>query len=170
MATSLAQLNAAGADLFVATVGPVFEGSGWIAVSAWERRPFADRDALHAALMKIVNDSPEASRLALIAAHPDLAGQLARGGGLTPASAGEQTAAGLYRLSPRQAERFDDLNSAYRARFGFPFVICAREQSADSILSALELRTKNSREAEIAAALHEIEKIARLRLADAVSE
>jgi OHCU decarboxylase len=89
---------------------------------------------------------------------------------LTPASAAEQASAGLAVLSADERSRFDELNAAYRARFGFPFVICAREQTKTSILHALEERLKHSREHEIATALREIEAIARLRLLDAVSE
>ena len=168
--TSIAALNAADRAAFVAAVGFAFEDSPWIAAAAWERRPFADRDALHAALAGVVAAAPEARQVALIAAHPDLAGRVAREGRLTAASRGEQAAAGLDRLTPEQHVRFDAANAAYRARFGFPFVICAREHDTASVLAALERRASAAREAEIATALAEIAKIARLRLADAVSD
>jgi 2-oxo-4-hydroxy-4-carboxy-5-ureidoimidazoline decarboxylase len=167
--TSLAALNAADRATFVAAVGFAFEHSPWIAEAAWERRPFVDLDALHAALTAVVAEAPLDRRIALIAAHPDLAGRVAREGRLTAASRGEQAAAGLDRLTPGEVARFERLNAAYRARFGFPFVICAREHDKSSILSELERRAGNDREAEIAAALGEIAKIARLRLEDALT-
>lgn len=165
---TIAQLNAADRASFVGAVGFAFEDSPWIAEAAWERRPFTDLDSLVASMREIVADSPEEGRLALIAAHPDLAGRVAREGRLTAASRGEQRAAGLDRLSAEELARFDALNAAYRARFGFPFVICARENTKDSILAALEARAAHDRPTEIATALEEIAKIARLRLEDAV--
>jgi 2-oxo-4-hydroxy-4-carboxy-5-ureidoimidazoline decarboxylase len=169
MMTSIAALNAADRATFVAAIGFAFEDSPWIAQAAWERRPFADRAALHAAVVAVVAAAPPERRVALIAAHPDLAGRVAREGRLTAASRGEQAAAGLDRLTVAERARFDAANAAYRARFGFPFVICAREHDTGSILAALERRAENGREAEIATALAEIAKIARLRLEDAVS-
>ncbi|HTW84049.1 MAG TPA: 2-oxo-4-hydroxy-4-carboxy-5-ureidoimidazoline decarboxylase [Candidatus Sulfotelmatobacter sp.] len=167
--TSIAALNAADRDAFVAAIGFAFEDSPWIAAAAWERRPFADRAALHAALVGAVAAAPPERQVALIAAHPDLAGRVAREGRLTAASTGEQRAAGLDRLTAAQVARFDAANAAYRARFGFPFVICAREHDADGILSAMERRATNDRATEIATALAEIAKIAQLRLEDAVA-
>jgi OHCU decarboxylase len=167
--TSIAALNAADRDAFVAAIGFVFEDSPWIAAAAWERRPFADRDALHGTLVGIVEAAPVERRVALIAAHPDLAGRVAREGRLTAASTSEQRSAGLDQLTDAQRGRFDAANGAYRARFGFPFVICAREHDAESILDAMERRVANDRELEIATALAEIAKIARLRLEDAVA-
>ena len=167
--TSIAALNAADRTTFVAAVGFAFEDSPWIADAAWSRRPFADLDDLHMALIDVVASAAEERQIALIAAHPDLAGRVAREGRLTAASRGEQSAAGLDRLGTAQRARFDTANAAYRARFGFPFVICAREHDQASILAALERRANNDRTAEIASALGEVAKIARLRLEDTVT-
>jgi OHCU decarboxylase len=167
--TSIAALNAADRAAFVAAVGFAFEHSPWIAEAAWERRPFASLDDLHRAMTDAVARAPEAARLDLIAAHPDLAGRLAREGRLTASSRGEQAAAGLDRLGAADLARFEAANAAYRARFGFPFVICAREHDSASILAALEHRAQRDRAAEIATAIGEIAKIARLRLEDAVT-
>jgi 2-oxo-4-hydroxy-4-carboxy-5-ureidoimidazoline decarboxylase len=167
--TSIAALNAADRATFVAAIGFAFEDSPWIAEAAYAQGPFASVDDLHAALTGVVATAPEHRQVALIAAHPDLAGRVAREGRLTAASRGEQAAAGLDRLTAAQIARFDEANAAYRARFGFPFVICAREHDQASILAALERRARNDRAAEIAAALGEIAKIARLRLEDAVT-
>jgi 2-oxo-4-hydroxy-4-carboxy-5-ureidoimidazoline decarboxylase len=166
--TSIAALNAADRATFVAAIGFAFEHSPWIAGAAWDRRPFADVDDLHTALVDVVMQASAARHVALIAAHPDLAGR-AREGRLTASSRGEQAAAGLDQLTAAELARFETANAAYRSRFGFPFVICAREHDKTSILTALERRAGNDREAEIATALEEIAKIARLRLEDAIT-
>ena len=167
--TSIAALNAADRATFVAAVGFAFEESPWIAEAAWRQRPFADLDALHDAMTGVVASASEERQIALIAAHPDLAGRVAREGRLTAASRGEQAAAGLEHLTAAEIARFDAANAAYRARFGFPFVICARGHDQASILAALERRANGDRMAEIATALGEIAKIARLRLEDTVT-
>jgi OHCU decarboxylase len=167
--TSIAALNAADRATFVAAIGFAFEHSPWIAGAAWDRRPFADLDDLHTALVDVVAQASQARQIALIAAHPDLAGRVAREGRLTAPSRDEQAAAGLDRLTAGELARFETANAAYRRRFGFPFVICAREHDTSSILAALERRAGNDREAEIATALEEIAKIARLRLEDAIT-
>jgi OHCU decarboxylase len=165
---TIAELNGLDRDAFVATVGFAFEHSPWIAQAAWSRRPFASVDALHAAMLAVLDAAPDERNTALIAAHPDLAGKVAREGRLTAASTGEQASAGLDRLSAGELAQFDALNRAYRERFAFPFVICAREHDTASILAALRTRGANDRATEVATALAEIAKIARLRLLDAI--
>ena len=153
----------------MARFGGVFEESPWIAREAWERRPFGSVDELHAAMVWVVEHSPRSARIELIRAHPDLAGKAAIAGALTPESTREQAAAGLDRLTPAQYERLTDLTAAYRERFGFPFVVCAREHTADSIIAAAEERIRKQPEEEERTAVSEIAKIARLRLADLVA-
>src|SRR5215204_5547376 len=153
-------------DEFVANFGGVFEESPWIAREAWESRPFGSVDALHAAMVWVVEHSPRAARLELIRAHPDLAGKAAIAGALTQESTREQAAAGLDRLTPAQYERITALTAAYRERFGFPFVVCAREQTPGSIIATAEQRVAAAPGAEETRALAEIAKIARLRLDD----
>ena len=165
---TVSQLNRSDREAFTNVVGFAFEHSPWIAEAAWERRPFESVDDLHARMVAIVEQAPVEKRIALICAHPDLAGRVAREGRLTPASRDEQGSAGLDALSVGEIARFETLNGAYRARFGFPFVICARENTKDSILAELETRSRNAPEREIEKALQEIAKIARLRLHDAV--
>jgi OHCU decarboxylase len=167
--TSIAALNAADRATFVTAIGFAFEDSPWIAEAAWERRPFATVDALHEALVGVVAAAPPERQIALIAAHPDLAGRVARTGRLTAASRDEQASAGLDRLAPEEIARFDEANASYRARFGFPFVIAVRGRDQASILAELEQRARNDRADEIALALAEIATIARLRLQDTVS-
>jgi 2-oxo-4-hydroxy-4-carboxy-5-ureidoimidazoline decarboxylase len=157
-------------DAFVACFGGVFEDSPWIARAAWGRGPFGSVAALHAAMVAVVDGAPPAARHALIRAHPDLAGKAAIAGTLTAESTREQTAAGLDRLTPEQHARILALTAAYRERFGFPFVICAREHGADSIIAAAAARLAHDPADEERAALAEIAKIAALRLADLVAD
>jgi OHCU decarboxylase len=159
-----------GRDEFVAALGALFEGSPWIAAETRPSRPFASRDALHQALCATMYAAPLERKLALIRAHPDLAGKAAIAGELTPESAGEQSSAGLDRLSPDEFATFTRLNQAYSDTFGFPFVICVRENTKDSILASFTARLQHPRDQEIETALGEIAKIARLRLLDAVRD
>jgi OHCU decarboxylase len=162
-------LNDADEAAFVAALGFIFEESPWVAARVWPQRPFADIDALHGAMCAAVAAAPAEQQLALIRAHPDLVGRAALDGTLTRASAQEQATAGLDRLDTEEVAMFARLNAAYKARFGFPFIICVRENKKAAIVGGLEARTRNDRPTEIATALAEIAKIARLRLADVVS-
>ena len=166
---TISQLNQLGQAVFIRVVGPVFEHSPWIAEAAWLEKPFASLAQLHNALCGIVNNSGEEIRLALIRSHPDLVGRAAIAGTLTRESSGEQAGAGLNRLSPEEIDLFQKQNDAYKNKFGFPFVICARLNKKDTILAGFEHRLKNSREQEIKTALEEIFKIAELRLRDLIS-
>ena len=152
-------------DAFMARFDGVFEGSPWVAERAWATRPFGSLDALHGAMVDVVGRAPHEVKLGLIRAHPDLATRIA----LTPESEREQAAAGLDSLTPEQFDRITWLTAAYRARFGFPFIVCAREHTPDSIIAAAERRTESGVEEEEQTALSEIAKIARLRLADLVA-
>jgi 2-oxo-4-hydroxy-4-carboxy-5-ureidoimidazoline decarboxylase len=167
---TLAALNALNQDEFVATLGFLFEGSPWIADQTWSARPFASLDELHEALCTTMYHAPIERKVALIRAHPDLAGKAAIAGELTPESTKEQSSAGLDRLSPEEFATFTRLNQSYSNAFGFPFVICVRENTKDSILASFVTRLRNLPEQEIATALIEIAKIARLRLLDTVRD
>lgn len=146
-------------EAFVDRFGALFERSPWVVERAAERLPLAD---LHAGLMQVVAEAAPAEQLALIRAHPELAGKAAVA--LTEASAAEQASAGLDRLSQAEFDRFHTLNTAYAKKFGFPFIICVRLTDKAGILAAMERRLANDRDTEIAAALHEIGEIVRLRL------
>jgi 2-oxo-4-hydroxy-4-carboxy-5-ureidoimidazoline decarboxylase len=166
---SLAELNKMDRSSFVSRIGWVYEHSPWVAEEAWQNRPFSTLELLYSVMESVVLAAPEDKRLALIQAHPDLAGRLAKLGQLTDASNREQAEAGLNELTPELATELDRRNTAYRERFGFPFVICARLNNVKVILDALANRLKHDRDTEIALALEEISKIARLRLMDAIS-
>ena len=141
----------------------LFEHSPWVEARADARPSSGDR---HADLMAVVRDAPLEEQLALIRAHPELAGKAAVDGKLTQASAAEQASAGLDRLTQAEFDRFHALNAAYREKFGFPFIICVRLTDKAGILAAMERRLANDRDTEIATALAEIGEIVRLRLKD----
>lgn len=165
---TLAELNACSAADFVRRIGGIFEHSPWIAEAVSAQRPFVGTEEMLGAMVEMVEASGPAQKLALIQAHPDLAGRLAQQGLLTAESSREQDAAGLTRADTGTLARISSLNTAYRERFGFPFIICARLNGVEAIVAAMETRLLHDREAEISTALGEISKIARLRLADLV--
>jgi OHCU decarboxylase len=166
---TLTKLNSLSREDFTAVIGPVFEHSPWIAEVTWHRRPFATKDRLHFELCRTIAESGEQKQLALIRAHPDLVGKLALAGQLTKESTGEQASAGLDKLTPEEVKLFQKSNTNYNAKFGFPFVICARLNKKDAILKGFEARLKNTRQQEIKTALEEIGKIAKLRLLDLIT-
>ena len=160
------EVNELGREAFIERFGPLFEHSPWVAADAWSDRPFADEDELFDALRSAMYSAPMERKLALIRAHPDLAGRAAIEGTLTRSSKTEQASAGLDRLTPDEYEAFTRLNGAYRERFGFPFVVCVREHTKESILRVAAERLEHTRDEEVRVALEEIAKIARLRLED----
>jgi len=162
MTPKLAELNAASEEDFVQAVGAVYEHSPHFAQRVAGRRPFADVDHLRHALQQEVNHASEAEQMALIQAHPDLVGRAI----LTAESQGEQAAAGLVDLTEDEVAAFRTQNAAYREKFGFPFIICARMNKKDAILKAFPRRLQNDAAAEKKTALDEIHKIAALRLHD----
>ena len=161
---SLESLNATDAASFVAALGDIYEHAPWVAQAVCGQRPFGTLAALHEAMMSAVRAAPPDQRLALIKGHPDLAGKAARAGAMTSVSTAEQASAGLDRLSEAEFAQFHRLNSAYREKFGIPFIVCVRRHSRDSILQQFERRVQNGATAEIETALGEIFRIAALRL------
>jgi 2-oxo-4-hydroxy-4-carboxy-5-ureidoimidazoline decarboxylase len=166
--TELARLNAGDRDTFLAALGAIFENAPWVAERAMQARPFATVADLHKAMMGAVTAASAQEQLAFLRAHPELGGKVARGGTMAPASRQEQGALGLDRLSEEEFERFELLNAGYRVRFGFPFIICVRRHTRDSILANFERRLTNGPEAERTSALLEIGYITRLRLVEQV--
>jgi 2-oxo-4-hydroxy-4-carboxy-5-ureidoimidazoline decarboxylase len=160
------ELNSLDRTAFTAALGHLFEHSPWVAEGTWVRRPFRDATHLHAELCATMRGAKPERQLALIRAHPDLAGRLARQQRLTAESNREQASAGLNELTAAELATFQQLNDTYRARFGFPFIICARLNAKETIIAAMRTRIASSPETEFQAALGEIEKIAQLRLND----
>ncbi|WP_109138793.1 2-oxo-4-hydroxy-4-carboxy-5-ureidoimidazoline decarboxylase [Azospirillum baldaniorum] len=152
---------------FVARFGGVFEHSPWVAEGAWDAGNVPDDvDGLHAAMVAVLRAADHGRKLTLLNAHPDLAGRLALRGELTADSTAEQASAGLDRCTPEEFARFTELNDAYKARFGFPFILAVKGRSRADILEAFETRLSNGPEEEFATALAQVERITWLRLKD----
>jgi OHCU decarboxylase len=162
---SPAELGLLDRDAFVTRLGGIAEGSPWVAAQAWDRRPFADQAALQNAFRRAIEDASPERQLALIRAHPDLAGRAALAGELTKESQREQASTGLDRLTPDELATFTRLNQEYRDRFGFPFVVCVAEHTKESILEAYASRLAHDPDTERRAAVGEVAKIVGLRLA-----
>jgi OHCU decarboxylase len=157
---TIGDLNLLDQTGFVAAVGWVFEHSPWVAERAFDARPFATLDALHAAMTDQVDRATFAECLALLKAHPDL-GARAR---LSAASTQEQAGAGLDSLTPSEFEQLHRWNAAYRGRFGFPFLLAVKGSTKHDILQALQARMEASPEDEYREALRQVFRIARFRL------
>jgi 2-oxo-4-hydroxy-4-carboxy-5-ureidoimidazoline decarboxylase len=169
MQKSLSELNACGKDEFVAVLANIFEHSPWIAEQAAGARPFSGVNALLAAMKDAVDRATADQRMALIKAHPDLANKTQRAAGLTAESTSEQSGLGLDRLSDAEYEAFERVNNAYRAKFGFPYIVCVRRHTKDSVLRDFERRLPNDVATETRASIDEISRIAALRLDQLVS-
>lgn len=154
-------------DAFVARYGGVYEHSPWIAEAAHEAGLSSRADSaegLAAEMARQVEAAAHEKQLALLRAHPDLAGRLAQRGELTAASTGEQAGAGLDACSPEEFERFQTLNTRYVARFGFPFILAVKGYQRAEILEIFERRVDNDPETEFRTALDQVHRIALLRL------
>lgn len=154
---------------FAALLGPVVEHSAWVAAEAWNARPFKDWEALARAMAHTVLGADKERQLALLRVHPELAGQEALAGTMTPDSQSEQGRLGLLRLSPQAFQRLGSLNQRYQARFGFPFIVALRlHASLDSVFASLESRLNNDPDTERDLALGQVVEVMRGRLARTV--
>jgi OHCU decarboxylase len=154
-------------EVFVATYGGIFEYSPWIANRAFDLELGPAHDCatgLHSALARIFRCASAAERLAVLNAHPDLAGKLAAAKRLTPDSTAEQATAALDALTDDERVAFQTLNAAYVAKHGFPFIIAVRDNTKATILAAFHSRLTNATETEFATACTQVERIAELRL------
>ena len=154
---------------FVGRFGGVFEHSPWVADRAFdlELGPAHDSAAgLHNALCRVFRSAPAEERLGVLAAHPDLAGKLAQAKRLTADSSREQASAGLDALTDAERAEFQQMNTAYVAKHGFPFIIAVRDNTKASILAAFQARLAHDRAAEFTTACAQVERIAALRLKD----
>lgn len=159
-------INRMTAAEFSAVFGKVYEHSPWVAERAFSRRPFGSRLELQLALYAAVQSASRDERLALLNAHPELAGKEARAGTMTAESVGEQASARLDALPPQEFARLAELNRAYRQRFGFPAIIAVRLNSLAAIFHAFEGRLHNDRDQELQNGIAQVCEIARLRLSD----
>ena len=166
---ALSELNAAATEQFTAALDGIFEHSPWIAARAAAQRPFASRLDLLDAMCGVVTTASESEQLALIRAHPELAGRAMIRNELTAASAHEQHGAGLGACTQQEFARLQELNHAYTEQFGFPFIMAVRGHDCPSILRAFAARLHNDAAAERRTALEQIARIAEFRLSAAVS-
>ena len=161
---NISDVNKMDRAAFVSALGGIFEHSPWVADGASVLRPFASIDALHTAMRKVVADAGEAQQLALLRAHPELAGRAAVHGELTADSTNEQAGAGLSQCSPEEFARLQDLNARYNAKFGFPFILAVKGYDRAGILAQFARRVDHDRATEFAESLGQIAKITRFRL------
>jgi 2-oxo-4-hydroxy-4-carboxy-5-ureidoimidazoline decarboxylase len=149
---------------FIQKFGGIFEKSPWVADKAWEKRPFASIDDLHAAMVNVVKYAPVPNQLALLQSHPDLAGKEAQAGAMTASSVSEQASAGLNALSKAEMAQIAEFNVAYKQKFGFPFIIAVRMHTKEGIFFEFNRRLQNETQAEFANDLQNVYAITRLRL------
>ncbi len=170
MLLSIDDLNGMAVAEFTATFGDVVEHSPWVAERAAGARPFADRDAVADAFAAALRGAALDGQLAVLRAHPDLAGRAAIAGDLSEDSRREQAGAGLDRLTPEEFERFTALNAAYKERFEIPFIFAVKGASKEMILTAFEERVANGQEIEVENAIENVCRIMRFRIEDRVAE
>jgi 2-oxo-4-hydroxy-4-carboxy-5-ureidoimidazoline decarboxylase len=160
----MADINGMDQAAFVEKFGGIFENSPWVAEAAWEARPFESIDDMHAAMVEVVKNANIDQQLALLRAHPDLAGKEAQAGTMTQSSVAEQASAGLNALSKEEMERLADYNAEYKEKFGFPFMIAVRNHTKDGIFFLFDKRLDNETVTELSNALQQVYYITRLRL------
>jgi 2-oxo-4-hydroxy-4-carboxy-5-ureidoimidazoline decarboxylase len=166
---TLAEVNTLPLAGFVAKFGGVFEHSPWVAERAWHRRPFASLDSLHQAMMDEVSKAKKEQRVALVRAHPELAGAEAKEGSLTADSSSEQARLGFTRLSRDELATMSRLNRAYREKHRFPCIVAlSLHASRQSVMAEMERRIDNDSETELGNALEQVGHITRGRLAKLV--
>lgn len=161
---TLDELNRLDQEAFTAALGGIYEHSPWVAAAAVPLRPFASVDALASAMAGVVAGAGDARQLALIRAHPELAGKAMVRKALTADSSDEQAGAGLTQCAPEQFARLNALNARYNAKFGFPFILAVRGFDRAGVIAEFERRVDDDRTTEFAACLAQIDRIARLRL------
>jgi 2-oxo-4-hydroxy-4-carboxy-5-ureidoimidazoline decarboxylase len=161
---TLQQLNALDPAAFTAALGGIFEHSSWVAQRAFDAGPFASVDALHAAMLRALHEATRDEQLALLRAHPELAGKAAIRGELTAESTHEQSGAGLDRCSPEEFAQLTALNARYNGTFGFPFIVAVKGLDRAAILREFARRADNPPDAEFAEALAQVARITRFRL------
>ncbi|MDO5657024.1 MAG: allantoinase PuuE [Paracoccus sp. (in: a-proteobacteria)] len=156
-----------GRAAFVERFGGIYEHSPFIAERVFDAEMGAAHDSaagLAARMAQIFRAASDAERLAVLRAHPDLAGKLAQARRLTAESHAEQASAGLDALSDAERARFESLNAAYTAKHGFPFIIAVRDHDKTGIMAAMEARLAHDTETERAEAEAQVIRIAQLRL------
>ncbi len=168
MTISLAQMSQSSSEGFVAALGGIFEHSPWVAEAAWAQRPFKNVADLHAKMAGAMRASSHARQLALLRAHPELAGRAMASNTLTADSTNEQTRSGLTQCTPAELQTLQTLNAAYNRKFGWPFILAVRQLDRATIIRIFGERLENNAANEFEACLANIETITRWRLDDQV--
>ena len=168
MASTLEQLNAAGADEAAQLLDGLYEHSPWIAQAALAHRPFHSLAHLKCVMARIVEEAASEDQLSLVREHPELAGKAMVGKTLTTESTHEQGKAGLADCTPAEFAKLQQLNADYNAKFGFPFILAVRGASKTEILDAFERRIANSAQSEFDTALAQVCTILRFRIEDRI--
>lgn len=166
---TVAQLSDLDRAAFVGRLGALFEHSPWVAERAWEKRPFDGRAGLLSAFAEVLAAAGYDLQKALIDAHPELAGKAAVRGELTADSAREQAGAGLNACSPAEFAEIQRLNAAYRAKFGWPFIVAVKGLSRTDIIAEMARRLERTAEQEFAEAQRQILRIVDFRLGDLIA-
>ena len=171
MTVTIARLNAATRAAGVALLVGIYEHSSWIAEAALAQRPFADLAHLARALVDATRAGGRDAQLALLRAHPRLAGKAMIAGTLTAESTDEQARSGLTQCSAEEFERLHALNDAYDQRFGWPFILAVRGPTGRGlaraeIIETFARRSLDEPEIEFAECLRNVHRIAEIRLAD----
>lgn len=167
---SIQQVNAMDYDDFIARFGNVIEHCALCAAAIWRHRPFQSIEELHSRICSFLHQLPASGKEGVLRLHPDLAGRLAMQGGLTLESKAEQKAAGLDTMTDEERSSLQEANRCYKEKFGFPFVICARQNKKEAILSGISHRLNNTPEQELETGMGEVEKICLLRLQQLLQE
>lgn len=165
---TVTEVNQMDYEQFIERFGNVVEHCPLVAGAVWASRPFADVNDMFECFGTFLDSLPYHGRQAVLRVHPDLAGRMAQQGVLTSESADEQRSAGLTDLTEEELQQVTERNQRYRAKFGFPFVVCARQNKKEAILSGLEQRLKSDDDDELRTGLAEVKKICCLRLLDIV--
>lgn len=165
---SIHAVNKMDSEEFIKCFGNVVEHCSLCAAAIWRERPFRDAENLASSFGDFIDRLPISGKEGILRLHPDLAGRLAQAGHLTSESTREQASAGLNTMTEEERQRMNNLNKRYKQKFGFPFVICARENKKDAILRGLEERLENAPQTEAITGANEVKKICRLRLLDLV--
>ncbi|KAK8383052.1 hypothetical protein O3P69_011517 [Scylla paramamosain] len=166
----ISHVNSLSDEDFITTFGNVIEHCSLVAAAVVSSRPFHSLQHLHAEICSFIDELPVKGREGILRSHPDLAGRAAVAGQLTQESSQEQKSAGLGNLTQQERSNLDLMNTSYRHKFGFPFVICARLNKKEAILQGLSRRLHNSPEEELHTGIEEVKKIALLRLKNLISE
>ena len=160
----LAAVNGMDRGAFTQALGGIFEKSPWVAEKAWESRPFASVDDLHAKMVAVVRYANIDQQLALLRSHPDLAGKEAQAGTMTTSSVAEQASAGLNALSKEEVATLAEYNAEYKRKFGFPFMIAVRNHTKLGMFNLFKQRLNNDTVTELGNALQQVYNITRIRL------